>query len=67
MQKIERRYRTHDGFLATCARDTVVSLPAPPFEIEWPDRSETAPRLPPIRGELPKSEKRWLAHMARTR
>lgn len=50
MNKLVIRRRTHDGMLQEGGRDMLVSLPAPPFQLDvTSDRPETDPRSMPVR------------------
>lgn len=53
MSKLTIRRRTHDGMLSDGGRDMLVSLPAPPFQLDVTSyRTETMPSPRMIRGEI---------------
>lgn len=65
MNKMTIRRRTHDGMVKEGDRDMLVSLPAPPFQIDvTSDRSETAPTPRMVRGDFDWKKDTTLRHAA---
>lgn len=66
MNKLIIRRRTHDGKVQEGDRDMLVSLPAPPFQLDvTSDRSETAPTLRMVRSQFNWKQDPTLRHAAR--